>query len=460
MFIAIAGCQAPQIGQITDRSFNFVQPVKNAIASVSKTLTEDDAVDAENSISKAMSIETILENSEASVASNSGFAEAIMLAVSSDPRIAAARADLSAKESAIKIVESQKDFQVYGSLYGGVEDVSDKSAGVALVLSASRLVYDGGLVDAQIAAETYKLESARYALTAAMDNRALELASIWVDLERYETLNQMIESRLNVLDPLITQLEKVAAAGVGDVTQVAAAQRTVSTIRVTQTDMSERLEQARLNFKNAFGFLPESVSFDADYVSNQLPKKVTKEMVLNAPGLLAEYSAYKAAEAMIVSIKAKDNVNAGFETRISRPFGGSGYDSDESIGLVLRKTLFNDKKLGSEIAEAEALVESSVGRLRATHREGSRIVKTAMQTIKSMDKAISIAKQSAQVTADEIIYLRRQLVIGGSTLDSVLTAEARLYDSEAREINFLAERQKSQLTILGALGLLSSSIGL
>ena len=71
-----------------------------------------------------------------------------------------------------------------------------------------------------------------------------------------------------------------------------------------------------------------------------------------------------------------------------------------------------------------------------------------------------IAKNSAQVTADEIVYLRKQLVIGGSTLDSVLAAEARLYDSEAKEINFLAERQKSQLIILGTLGLLSTAVGL
>jgi hypothetical protein len=273
LFLAVSGCQASQVGQIADKPFNFVQPFKNAVASVSRTLSEDVSFDASGSTGKPMSIETILEHSEASVAPTSGFSEAIMLAVKSDPRVAALRTDISAKEAAIKIAEFQKNFQVQGSLYGGVEDISDKTAGVALVLSASRLVYDGGLVDAQIAADNYNLESARYGLMAAMDARALELASFWVDLERYEALNQMIENRLDVLDPLIAQLEKVAEAGVGDVTQVAAAQRTVSMIRVTQTDVSERLEQARLNFKSAFGFLPQGVIFDSNYISSQLPRK-------------------------------------------------------------------------------------------------------------------------------------------------------------------------------------------
>ena len=43
-----------------------------------------------------------------------------------------------------------------------------------------------------------------------------------------------------------------------------------------------------------------------------------------------------------------------------------------------------------------------------------------------------------------IEYLRKQLVIGGSTLDSVLSAEARLYDAEAKEISFIAERRKGR----------------
>ena len=64
------------------------------------------------------------------------------------------------------------------------------------------------------------------------------------------------------------------------------------------------------------------------------------------------------------------------------------------------------------------------------------------------------------ITSDEIIYLKQQLVIGGSTLDSVLSAEARLYEAESKEINFLAEKRKAQLAIVSNLGLLSPALGL
>ena len=54
--------------------------------------------------------------------------------------------------------------------------------------------------------------------------------------------------------------------------------------------------------------------------------------------------------------------------------------------------------------------------------------------------------------------LKKQLIIGGSTLDSVLSAEARLYDARAKEINYLAEKQRSQITVLAALGLLTKTL--
>ena len=78
--------------------------------------------------------------------------------------------------------------------------------------------------------------------------------------------------------------------------------------------------------------------------------------------------------------------------------------------------------------------------------------------IKSIDKATQLALQNAQITRDEIDYLRKQLIIGGSTLDSVLSAEAQLFDAEAKEIALIAERRKAEVTILSVTGKLGSAL--
>jgi outer membrane protein TolC len=309
-------------------------------------------------------------------------------------------------------------------------------------------------------ADRHSVESAKYALESQINNRSYELAGIWIDLERYKLLNEKIESRLAILNPLIEQLEKVADAGVGDASKVAAAQRTVSTIKVTQTDVTENLEIARVNFVNAFGGLPRNVPYDEPLIKNLLPGEISIKMSKEAPAILSDFSAYKASEANLSAIKAQDSYNVGFETRLTRPLGGSSYDSDESLGLVVRKTLNQQKKISAEIEKAEALIKSSMARLKSTLRDGERKIKNAQQTIKSMDNAIELARASAEVTSNEIAFLRRQLIIGQSTLDNVLSAEARFYDAETKEINFEADKRKAEMLILTSLGLISGAMNM
>ena len=141
-----------------------------------------------------------------------------------------------------------------------------------------------------------------------------------------------------------------------------------------------------------------------------------------------------------------------------RPFAGSGYDSDESIGFVGRKTLFNGGMLESEIKEAEALLDARLAQIKATYRDGARSVQAAIQNIESMEKAIIIARDNANLTSEEIVYLKQQLIIGGSTLDSVLSAEARLFEAESKEIQFVTEKYKSEVLVVSSLGLLSKAL--
>ena len=130
------------------------------------------------------------------------------------------------------------------------------------------------------------------------------------------------------------------------------------------------------------------------------------------------------------------------------------------MGVVARRSFFNGKSQEAETQQAEARVQSKLSKLIATHREGKRLVVTAQQTISAMDKAINLSRKNAEVMSDEIVFIRKQLVIGGSTLDKVLSAEARLYEAQSKEIKFLADRRKAELTILASLGLLGGEVGL
>ena len=448
--LLLGGCNVADNSAEPNKPFAFLKKLESSNSDTTAQISEENT----------KSLAEILNNGNSSLDMKNGFAKAIASAVIADPLIISAKEDLAAQRSQVEVAQSAKDIQFNATALGGVEDVSDDISGVALVLNATRVISDGGKIDSRVASEKFAAEGAKYRLQATMNERALSAVYAWVDLDRYEKLNDMIGSRLLILNPLIEQLETVAAAGMGDASQVAAAQRTVSQIRFTQTDIKERLEQSRVAFRSVFGTLPSGTKFDGSFIESKLPTKVTKSIALSAPALLAAYASYNVAEANLSGVQAKSKFDLGFETKVTKPFGGSDYSSDESIGLVLRKAFFNSKQLEAEEKAAKSRVDSAIAQIQSTYREGEKTINTAQQTVKSMDEAIALARETAKVTRDEISYLRKQLIIGGSTLDSVLSAEARLYDAESKEIHFEADKVKAQVTVLSALGLLSQSFGL
>ena len=457
--LILSGCQPMDIGKIKP-DFSKIKKVPASIFSSNKKSSDSKNGEADGAaVVSPVPLEDILSGSLATKNAGTDFLTSIRYALDTDPEIISQRQRIEARLAFVGVSEAQKDFQVGTTLYGGVEDVTDNTRGLAVAINASRLVFDGGKLDSKIASSLFEVEASRMDLAAIIDKRALDLFEKWLELEKYKSLQAQIEERLLVLGPLIDQLEKVAKAGIGDVSKVTAAQRTVSAIRVEETKIAEGLAQAELQFLNAFGSLNTDISFDYAFINNLVPNEINDSLIQSSPLLKSQYAGYKASLASIKALRAKDGFDVGFEVRAMRPLAGSGYDSDESVGFVGRKTLFNGGMLVSEIKEAEALAAAKLSQIKSTYRSGARSVQAALQNIESMEKAILIAKENARLTADEIAHLKQQLIIGASTLDSVLQAEARLFEAESKEIMLVTEKYRSEVIIVSSLGLLSSSLG-
>jgi outer membrane protein TolC len=398
------------------------------------------------------SLEELTENRLIKVDVDAGSLKAILQAIDQSPDVLAAENGVAESRAKLSSTESGRDIQIKAIALGGVEDLSDETVGVAAILSANRMLYDGGILEAKIDSDRFYLRSAEQAYLAVRGERAFTLSRSWVELEKYQSLRDLIDDRLSVLDPLLVQLEEVAVAGVGDVGQVAQAQRIVSNILVAETEISQSYEQAKIAFINAFGSLPMKARYPAALISKQVPTSTVKQIAKKSPGLMSKYWAYRAAEAAVVATKAQDKFSIGFEVKVQKPLGGSGVGSDESFGLALSKNFYQGEQLQSQVARAEATAHVSAAQVTATYRKGELMILAARETIKSMDEAIVLAKTNAQSSREEIEYLRKQLIIGGSTLESVLSAEARLFEAESKEIGFIAERRKAESTILALSG--------
>ena len=371
--------------QVSDLAQNPLVSLRN---SAEHMLNEANAEATNTRLSNVLSVKDVVAQASPKINVDAGFVAAVTAGVNSDPKVKISKSEILQQQARLGITKSRLDFQFSGTVYAGIEDVTDDTKGIAGVLSASKVMYDGGQISNTVSADEYVLQSALEGYRAALDKSAFEISGAWVELERYQGLNTLILGRLAVLDPLINQLEQIADAGVGDATKVAAAQRTVAMIRVTQTDIEENLAQAELKFTQLLGKLPMKTTFDAALVAKAVPRRVTDEMIMAAPGLLSIYFSYLASLQTLEASKARNSVVVGFETKVQRPFGQSGYDSDESIGFVVRKTLYDGDKLASEILAAQATVYRQEESIRDNYRRVKKGVDAATQSILAMDKAI------------------------------------------------------------------------
>ena len=208
--IALTSCQNFDVKNLANQSSNFIKSKVEGLPAPKIEPIKFPSIIKKRETREPIRHSVIIDEATVSNELGNSFEIILQSAIEGDPSIKAAKFDLSSRQSGLVAMESQKDFQLTGTLLSGIESVSDKTAGVALVLNAQRMLYDGGNLDAVIAAETFGAEAAKYDLATKTNRRLAELSNLWIDLERYEALNRVIEDRLEVLSPLISQLEEVA----------------------------------------------------------------------------------------------------------------------------------------------------------------------------------------------------------------------------------------------------------
>ena len=177
--LLIGACQGPEIGVLKKNPLVFL----NIADKVEKRSAVSTGSNASN---EQVSLTDLLDGSLPAKNAGNDFLGIFESALSDDHIILSRRNVLNSKVAAVGSSEALKDFNVTGSVLGGIEDLTDNTKGVAVLVNASRLLYDGGALESQIDANRLYADAARLDLMATIDERALRLGEIWLELEKYE----------------------------------------------------------------------------------------------------------------------------------------------------------------------------------------------------------------------------------------------------------------------------------
>ena len=129
----LGGCQNSNFCEIKeDPASIFKLAIKPKFT---RTITDENNRDV-----TPVSLDGMLGGSLADKNAGSDFLSVMIYALERDPAIISRRRDIDAKMASIGYTEAQKDFQVSSTIYGGIEDITDNTKGVAVSLNASRLL--------------------------------------------------------------------------------------------------------------------------------------------------------------------------------------------------------------------------------------------------------------------------------------------------------------------------------
>ena len=97
-------------------------------------------------------------------------------------------------------------------------------------------------------------------------------------------------------------METVADAGIGDVSQVNVSKELLHDLNYG--NRSCETDQAKVNFQNIFGTLPQNVFFSSDvFDDSELAKALGTDV--KAPAVVAEHLKYEAAAAQLFQFRQK-----------------------------------------------------------------------------------------------------------------------------------------------------------
>ena len=133
--LMLTACQTQDFSNIKP-DFSQIKNIPASILSIGKRSTSSIYNNTDGSTAgKPLPLKEILGEALASENQGTDFRSSIKYALETDPEIVSKQRDLEAKVALVRVVEAQKDFQVGTTLYGGIEDVTDNTKGLALAIN-------------------------------------------------------------------------------------------------------------------------------------------------------------------------------------------------------------------------------------------------------------------------------------------------------------------------------------
>jgi outer membrane protein TolC len=393
-----------------------------------------------------------------------GFGPALSQAVLQNQGYLAASASEQEALNLIGVAQSARRFQVAGnSTVGAVRETggtqpNDTTAGAAVGINVTQLVYDGGEANANVALATARAYAAQQQRIVVSNDIALQAAQAWIDVWRVQSRIGLLDERTEGMDLLISQMERAASNGMVDRAALDGARRQIVGIKLEKTRLLAELSDAELRFERYFGGVAGKLRMPEAIVDQDEVLATAKDWQ-NTPFLKRSAANIFIAKQQVVITQAAFGPRARLRAGVTSPMDDDD-STDTSVGLAIEYTFGDGGRREADLAAAKSRLEAAEAQLHDEKQMLKAEMAAAVSQLNSLGLSMPLLQKQIDLSRSEAQIARSQLATGQSNLRQLIEAEVDSYRAEDSKITMRAQKLSLQLTIAGRTGKLVERIGL
>ena len=388
----------------------------------------------------------------------SDLSEYLEYAIAISPEISALReAELSAT-SGVSLASSKAQPQVSATSSVGAysANVTDGTLenGASINLTASQLLYDGGLVNNGINIAKLQVALAGVIKENGINRLSAEAASAIVEVSLSSEDLEAITNFQEEIKPHSAQLERMAASGLIDRSIIDEITSKILEINIKEKEARSNLRISEVNYSKYFGDLP------LPYQALLFPLSLSSDIA----GDLSVDKVPAVRESALRTLLAEKQVavaRSAFMPKINAQVGSSSpMDPDENIsaqaGILISYQFSDGGAREANLSRAKNDFERAKRSLEFTFENTGSVLEALQEQVSNIKEIIALAEQKLPILVDRLRVAETQIQTGQADISKVFDLKLQINELKSRIRRGQADLLRTQFELASALGLLSN----
>lgn len=391
------------------------------------------------------------------------WADQLRAVVARHPLVQAAVADVQQQQSQVDATRAGWRPQLRAGVSAG-RALSGSNA-QSTTVNASQLLYDFGRLDGRIGEATAIRDQRQARLMQAVDDAALEGATVLLDLERQTALALEARRQTEALDDVLRLTRLRAQAGAATQVDPTIAQARRDGSRLIELTIRSRLEQARSRWQALSGDraakpAPQAGPWPLDLAPaaapGQVPEPDDARFFDEAPALRAALQDVEAARAAVEVAKAGRLPSVTLDASVGRPLDRSlllSNRNDTSLTVNLSAPIYQGGAGDAQVRAAVSALQAAQSRLESARRTVQERWRDAeLQLAGALSRMPALQQRLLAYNDSRRLFREQYLQLGSRSILEFLNAEQELYLSRTELLNAEYDARQSKLQSLHAAG--------